>query len=139
MIFLNEALELTLPSFKTDPFRRGVTLIIAVTGDEACARTSLNYLVTRFLAPLLASLFDLGYSYTRTHVTEVLRNTLATLNIEGHYFGHSFRRGAAISARRAGLSEEEIQLLGRWKFDSYRLYIEAQPSYILNASRRHQR
>jgi len=29
--------------------------------------------------------------------------------------------------------------LGRWKSDSYRLYIEAHPSYILNTSRRHQR
>jgi hypothetical protein len=139
VIFLDEALELTLPSSKTDPFRRGMTLTIAATGDEACARTSLNNLVTRFPAPLLAPLFDPGYPYTRTHVTEVLRNTLATLNIKGHYSSHSFRRGAATSARRAGLSEEEIQLLGRWKSESYRLYIEAQPSYILNASRRHQR
>ena len=105
----------------------------------ACVKVSLINLFSRFSASLLAFLLDPEYSYARTHVTEVLRNTLATPSIGGHYSGHFFRRGAATSARRAELSEEEIQLLGRWKSDSYRLYIEAQPSYILNASRRHQR
>ena len=139
VILHEDSLELTLPSSKTDPFRRGVTITIAATGDDAYAIASLANLTTKFPAPLLAPLFDPGYPYTRTHVTQVLRNKLANLNIEGRYSGHSFRRGAATSARRAGLSEDEIQLLGRWKSDSYRLYIEAHPSYILNASRRHQR
>ncbi len=139
VIFQNDSLQVTLPSSKTDPFRRGVTLTIAAVDDEACVKNSLANLFSKFPAPLLAPLFDPGYPYTRTHVTEVLRRTLATLSIEGRYSGHSFRRGAATSARRAGLSEDEIQLLGRWKSDSYRLYIEAHPSYILNASKRHQR
>ncbi len=107
VIFQNDSLELTLPSSKTDPFRRGITLTIAVS-DEACVKASLTNMFSRFPAPLLAPLFDLGYLYARTHVTEVLRRTLATLSIEGRYSGHSFRRGAAISARRVGLSEEEI-------------------------------
>jgi hypothetical protein len=107
VIFQNDSLELTLPSSKTDPFRRGITLTIVVS-DEACVKASLTNLFSRFSAPLIAPLFDLGYLYTRTHVTEVLRRTLATLSIEGRYSDHFFRRGAAISARRVGLSEEEI-------------------------------
>ena len=72
-------------------------------------------------------------------VTETLRNSLKGLGLSGHYSGHSFRRGAATSAREAGLSDDEIQFLGRWKSDSYKLYIDSSPQYILNASRRHQK
>ena len=113
VIFQNDSLQVTLPSSKTDPFRRGVTLTIAAVDDEACVKNSLANLFSKFPAPLLAPLFDPGYPYTRTHVTEVLRRTLATLSIEGRYSGHSFRRDAAISARRAELSKDEIQLLER--------------------------
>ena len=129
-------LELILPSSKTDPFRKGVTITIAASNDVACAVASMRNLTQRFPAESTTPLFDPGFPYTRGHVTAVLRRCLAMLRIEGQYSGHSFRRGAATSARRAGLSDEEIQSLGRWKSNSYRLYIEASPSYILSASRR---
>jgi len=90
-----------------------VTLIIAAVDDEACVKNSLVNLFSKFPAPLLTPLFDPEYSYTRIHVIEILRRTLATLSIEGRYSGHSFRRDAAISARRAELSKDEIQLLER--------------------------
>ncbi len=59
VIFQNDSLGLTLPSSKTDPFRRGITLTIAVS-DEACVKASLTNLFSRFPAPLLAPLFDPG-------------------------------------------------------------------------------
>ena len=57
----------------------------------------------------------------------MLRDILATLDITGNYFEHSFRKDAATSARDAGLTEDRIILLGRWKSDSYKLYIETHP------------
>jgi len=90
-----------------------VTLIIAVVDDEACIKNSLVNLFSKFSASLLTLLFDPEYSYTRTHVIEILRRTLATLSIEGRYSNHFFRRDAAISARQAELSKNEIQLLER--------------------------
>lgn len=39
------------------------------------------------------------------------------------YKGHSFRIGAATSAKSKGISDEQIQLLGRWKSNAYRKYI----------------
>ena len=134
-----DKLELTLLSSKTDPFRKGVIIVIAAVSGEACAVASMRNLTRRFPAGLITPLFNPGFPYTRGHVTAVLRRALSSLGINGHYSGHSFRRGAATSARGAGLSDEEIQMLGRWKFDCYRLYIEAAPDYILNASRRLQR
>ncbi len=139
IIFQNDSLQLILSSFKIDSFRREVTLIIAVVDDEACVKNSLVNLFSKFSAFLLTSLFDSEYSYMRTHIIEILRRTLVTLSIENRYLDHFFRRDAAISARQAKLSKNEIQLLERWKFDSYRLYIEVHSSYILNISKRHQR
>ena len=136
--FHDDHIELILPASKTDPFRQGVALTIAATGDEACAVTALGRLFRDWPAPLSAPLFQIGGSFTRQRLTGTLRETLAAEGIHGNYTGHSFRRGAATSAREAGLSEDEIQLLGRWKSDSYRLYIVTHPARILAASRRHQ-
>ena len=131
-------LELTLPASKTDPFRRGITLKIAASGDEACPVQALRHLF-RWEAPSDGPLFKWEGPFTRQLVTGKLREVLTLLGVKGHYSGHSFRRGAATSAREAGCSNEEIQLLGRWKSDSYRLYIVTHPAHILAASRRHQR
>ena len=76
---------------------------------------------------------------SRRTVAHNLRLALRSSGLPGHYSGHSFRRATATTARLAGLSEDEIKLLGRWKSDSYRLYIKTHPAYILAASRRQQR
>ncbi len=136
----NDHLELTLSASKTDPFRRGITLTVASAEDDAYPVKALKHLFQRWPAASDMPLFETaaGVLFTRDLVTSSLRQSLKSLHIEGHYSGHSFRRGAATSARLAGLSDEEIQLLGRWKSDSYRLYIVTHPSRILLASRRHQ-
>ena len=131
-------LELTLPASKTDPFRRGITLSIAASDDDACPVQALRRLF-RWEASPDSPLFQWEGAFTRQVVTKKLREILTLLGVEGHYSGHSFRRGAATSAREAGLSDQEIQLLGRWKSESYRLYIVTHPARILAASRRHQR
>ena len=136
--FYDDYIELSLPASKTDPFRQGVTLTIAATGDEACAVAALRRLFHDWPASLSAPLFQIGGSFTRQRLTETLRETLIAVGIDGHYTGYFFRRGTATSVREAGLSEDEIQLLGRWKSDSYRLYIVTHPARILAASRRHQ-
>lgn len=132
-------LELTLPASKTDPFRRGITLTVAATNDEACAIRALKHLYRRWPASASSPLFQIEGPFTRDVVTSNLRQVLTSMGIQGHYSGHSFRRGAATSARMAGLSSEEIQMLGRWKSDSYRLYIVTHPAHILATSRRQQR
>ena len=131
-------LELLLPASKTDSFRQGVRLLIAASGDEACPVQALRHLF-KWEALSDSPLFQWEGAFTRQLVINKLREVLALLGIEGHYSGHSFRRGAATSAREAGCSDSEIQLMGRWASDSYRLYIVTHPAHILAASRRHQR
>lgn len=139
VLLSEDRLQLSLPASKTDPFRQGVTLTIAATGDNACAVAALKHLFSRFPAPLNSPLFDTGHGFSRQFVTDSLREILKELEFLGNYSGHSFRRGAATSAREAGLSDAEIQLLGRWKSDAYKLYIQANPVIIWVVSKRHQR
>ncbi len=137
--FSEDRLFLVIPSCKTDPFRRGIILTISAANDDACAVASLNSLFTRFPKannqPLFAN--QVG-TFSRNYVTKKLQEEVRVLGYEWNYTSHSFRRGAATSARLAGLSEDEVQLLGRWKSNCYRLYIETHPDWIHNASRRHQ-
>ena len=51
--------------------------------------------------------------FTRELVTGELHQVLTSLGVRDQYSGHSFRKGATISARDAGLSNDEIMLLGR--------------------------
>ena len=142
-----ERLLLTLPATKTDPFRRGITLTIAAVNDNACAVTALYHLMTRWptapYAPLFSNIPFHTFaannslaSFDRNWVVTRLRNLLLEEGVPGHYSGHSFRRGAATWARQAGISDEDIQLLGRWKSDAYKRYIEVHPEHILGVSRR---
>lgn len=137
VLLSDDRLQLTLPVSKTDPFRQGVTLTIAATGDEACAVAALTHLFAQFPAPLNSSLFDTGHGFSRQLVTDSLRGILRELDFTGNYSGHSFRRGAPTSAREAGLSDSEIQLLGQWQSDAYKLYIQANPAVIWIVSKRH--
>lgn len=69
-----DKLYLSLPSSKTDPFRRGITLTIAATGDDACAVDSLRNLFFRFPLPPTSPLFQCyNNSFFREYFTAALR------------------------------------------------------------------
>ena len=77
-----------------------------------------------------------GAAFTRAHVVGSLRRLLFEAGTPGNYSVHSFRRGAATSARAAGLPAEDIQLLGRWKSEAYKRYIQVHPKHHYLASHR---
>ena len=135
--FFDDHIVVHLPSSKTDRFRKGIDIPIAASGDNACPVKALRRLF-RWKASPDSPLFERTGGFTREYLVDQVRQILTSLGVKGHYSGHSFRRGAATSAKEAGLTDREIMLLGRWKSDCYRLYIVANREHILAASRRHQ-
>lgn len=61
--------------------------------------------------------FDLFSKYLKLFLS---RNNLPVSN----FTGHSFRRGGATAAFRAGLPGELIQYLGGWSSDCYKIYLQ---------------
>jgi len=64
-------------------------------------------------------------AFSREYVVYKLQGLASTAGL-GHsmWNGHSFRRGATTWAVQVGISETEIETLGRWKSDTYKAYIE---------------
>jgi hypothetical protein len=75
-------------------------------------------------------------AFTRTKVIGRLRAILLELGVSENYSGHSFRRGASTWARSIDIPDADIQLLGRWKSDAYKRYIEVHPDHFYHVSRR---
>jgi len=137
-------MELTLPASKTDPFRKGITLTIAASGDIGCPVEAMRRLqAIDQHRPRSAPLFCVGryqqHAFTREHVVRSLQQIAITAGLgEGIWNGHSFRRGAATWAAQAGISEGEIQILGRWRSDAYKAYIEFSQVEQVSLSKRFQ-
>jgi len=123
-------MELTLPTSKTDPFRKGITLTIASTQDPGCPVEAMRQLLCiDSHRPRSAPLFCISEhdqrAFTRDYVVTQLQHLAQVAGLsQGTWNGHSFRRGAATWANQAGMSEGEIQTLGRWRSDAYKSYIE---------------
>jgi hypothetical protein len=95
--FEEDRLFLTLPNSKTDPFRKGVTITLASSGDAACPVTAMRHLYDLCpswtpLAPLFTRLLqDENKAFTREYLVQHLRELLAQLGVRGTYSGDSFR------------------------------------------------
>jgi hypothetical protein len=62
--------------------------------------------------------------FLRSEFSARLNQTLTSIGLTGaNMRPHSFRIGAATSAAAAGVPDDQIQRLGRWKSDAYRRYI----------------
>lgn len=139
VFLLVDRLFLVILSSKTDPFCQGVTLIILAASDGSCTIKSLNNLFIRFSRANYQPLFSnhIG-SFRRNYITKKLQEKIYILGYKGNYTGHLFKKRVVTSAKLAGLSEEKIQVLRRWKSKCYRLYVETHHDWIYNASQRHQ-
>ena len=78
-----------------------------------------------------------GQLITRDAFIRKLRYHLERVGEDPSEFaGHSMRRGAAFSARRAGLPDSMIKILGRWNSDCFRQYLTWLPHDIRDLNRR---
>jgi integrase len=94
-----------------------------------------------------AALFNAGANingttilFTASLVRSTLKSRLERAGLPSASFtGHSFRRGAAQDARDKGFSDEEIQRLGRWTSEAFRLYCTTSQADLYRLSVRFQR
>ena len=114
-------LQLNLKSSKTDPFRKGVQIVIGCTGDDLCpVAATLAYLAIRGgnQGPLFQ--FKDGSPLTRSAFVRTVKEALQSLGYPSNrYSGHSFRAGAASTAAAAGLEDSIIKTMGRWESSAY--------------------
>lgn len=120
-------MRIKIPVSKTDPFRQGTTLVVpSGQGASLCPRTELRaWLALLPSADPSAPLFEINGSFGRPMVIRYLTKALSDCGyVSSAFTGHSFRRGAATWASSIGMASSDIQTLGRWASDCYKLYID---------------
>jgi hypothetical protein len=120
---------LFLPRSKTDYDNTGVRIVIAAADDDACLLRHMKSLLQSNDRDLNAPLLRLtSGAFTRERALEILSRRLKRVGIDPKDFkGHSFRKGAAQEAYKYCMSEDQIQILGRWSSDTVRRYFKRNP------------
>lgn len=119
------SVKLRLKASKTDPFRRGVDIVVGTTGNKLCPVSAmLSYLAVRSKKSGPLFQFANGGHLTKARFVGEVRKALTLTGLNPlNYAGHSFRIGAATAAAAGGIPEAAIQMLGRWTSSAYLLYI----------------
>ncbi len=122
---------LRLKRSKTDRKHRGVDIYLAATSNSRCPVAALQRLFRDDPQPPGAPLFRTSTgAFTREHLLTTMKMKLPGIDTSGH----SFRRGAAQFAHNNGISDHDIQTLGRWTSAAFQLYFNTARSqlYALN-------
>ena len=121
----NSSLTLVMCHFKHNTSGRPVTLSISRTHDKYCPVLALSRFLTvrgTVQGPLyaFANATPVSRNFFCNHLTKTLK--YAGLDPD-KYKGHSFRIGAATASADSGLSETQIQTMGRWKSSAFKRYV----------------
>lgn len=124
-------LALRIKASKTIQFGERIHLIPLpfIQGHPLCPVTAITAMLCqqpRQLTPSHPLLtLPAGQLLTQSAFLTRLRSILQTCGLPAHAFsGHSFRRGSASAMFQAGLPGEVIQIMGDWKSDAYKLYLD---------------
>jgi len=134
---LPTCLRLNIKASKTDPFRQGSFIYIGQGSSSICAvHAVLDYLTRRGNNSGPLFLMANGQPLSRQLVTDRLRFILQASGCKGNYSSHSFRIGAATMAAKVGIPDHLIQVMGRWRSDAYKQYIQTPCDVIINSSKK---
>ena len=129
--------RVTIKQSKTDPFRQGINLFLGVTEHVVCpVKAILPYLVLRGKKDGLLFITAKGASLTRQYFSRALSTILKHIGLDDQQYNtHSFRIGAATSAKAAGVSDTHIKMLARWQSSAYQQYIRTPRVQLATLSR----
>ena len=125
-----------LKQSKTDPFRQGVNIFLGRSKQEICPVAALlSYMALRGNAQGPLFLYDDGTSLSRNRLVREVQRALTEAGRECTGFtGHSFRIGAATTAKARGLDDSTIKALGRCKSTAFESYIRIPGSSLAGFS-----
>lgn len=117
--------NLHLTQSKTDPFRKGMDIIIA---SPEAIHAVINYLTqtTNTSTTLNTPLFRKrdGSAVTRTWFMNQVTTLVVSAGFNmNQYSSHSFRKGGAVSLQQKGVEDSVIRNMGRWRSGAYHLYL----------------
>ena len=118
--FTTNAILVFIKASKTDPFRVGCRLVIGSTPNLLCPRAAMMAFVGHrglHFGPLFT--YKDGSYLTRSRFAAFLKNIFHSEVINTH----SFRIGGATALSLAGFSDSQIQLIGRWRSNSFTRYL----------------
>ncbi|XP_056122442.1 uncharacterized protein LOC130100837 [Rhinichthys klamathensis goyatoka] len=135
----SETISFLIKQSKTDQTKKGHFIyIFNLSSPIQPFQTILAYLQLRnshaksHLEPLFID--DSNKPVTRFWFQKHLKSVLQLSGIPAENFSsHSFRIGAATSAAQKGLSQQQIQALGRWSSDAFQTYIRTNRFHIQKA------
>jgi hypothetical protein len=128
-----------LERHKNDLWRFGTTYKYFRSGTDLCLVDALWAILQHDKRPRTEPLFVLshGKKLSRTIVEKYAKcmARLAGLPV-GEFNTHSFRAGGACALWAAGYSARDIQILGRWRSDCWRIYVTQSDERIKGVTRR---
>ena len=130
-------IQLTLHQSKTDQFRKGSHIFLGATSHYVCpVQALLQYLKNRGSRPGPLFILTNRKALTGSMFRTALKKALKELNLNPSSFNtHSFRIGAATSAKQAGISDSYLKAMGRWRSDAYLKYIRVSPQDMAKLSK----
>ena len=132
--------QLTLKASTTDPFRKGVHVVVGSTGNSLCLASAIfGYLKMKRNNPGPLLKWQDGTPLACSAFVARFRQALSVAGyIESEvqqYPGHSFRAGAASIAAALGVEDSLIKTLGRWESSAYLLYLRLPRENLQSMSR----
>lgn len=124
VVLANDALRIRIRRSKTDVLGRGEWVPLHRVQGLACPVSSVSdYLNYRSQGSQFL-VHENGFPLTRYQFQSILKKCLAQVGVSPNDYGtHSFRIGAATEAARAGLTNAEVQRIGRWKSSCFAGYV----------------
>ena len=140
--FKHDHANITIKVSKTDPFRKGCTLMLFKNNSSLCPVNALHeYLQIRNCITVVphTPLFLMGDSkpLSRRIFLHLLHKACEASGIQDdNVSGHSFRIGFATDSSMIDTPDHLIKTLGRWQSDCYRTYIRTPKELIRNTQRK---
>ena len=117
-------LHVTMRSFKHSSSCPTTLCLASQSGVLCPVKAIKDYKEMRGSSDGSLFIFSSGQPITRAFFMQYYVHALRWANMDPHrYKSHSFRIGAATTAATRGLTDAQIQAMGRWKSNAYKRYI----------------